>query len=55
MIIRRMDDLGRIVIPKELRKEIGLNTYKDFEGKEFEIKLNDNKNGFEIIMIESEE
>lgn len=32
-IIRRMDDLGRIVIPKELRKQVfklNINDYKDY-------------------------
>ena len=33
-IIRRIDDLGRIVIPKEIRKKIKLN-----EGEQVEIKL----------------
>lgn len=31
-IVRRIDDLGRIVIPKEMRKELGYN-----EGDSFEI------------------
>lgn len=29
--IRRMDDLGRVVIPKEVRKELNLRKYDNFE------------------------
>lgn len=35
---KRIDELGRIVIPKEWRKEIGLEN-----GKEAEVELQDNK------------
>lgn len=38
MIKRRIDDLGRISIPSDLRKQIGLGN-----GIEAEIKLDDNK------------
>ena len=31
-IIRRIDDLGRFIIPKEVRKQVGIN-----EGDAFEI------------------
>ena len=37
-IIRRIDDLGRIVIPKEIRRNIGLR-----EGDAMEIFLEDNR------------
>lgn len=33
-LIRRIDDLGRIVIPKQLRRELKIN-----EGDSFEIKI----------------
>ena len=36
-IVRRIDDLGRIVIPKEIRRNIGLR-----EGEAMEIFLDDN-------------
>lgn len=36
-IVRRIDDLGRIVIPKEIRRNIGLR-----EGDPMEIFLEDN-------------
>ena len=29
--IKRIDDLGRIVIPKEIRREIGAEEYQQFE------------------------
>ena len=35
-IIRRIDDLGRIVIPKEIRKQLKIN-----EGEKIEIYIND--------------
>lgn len=37
-IVRRIDDLGRIVIPKEIRRNIGLR-----EGDAMEIFLEDNR------------
>lgn len=36
-IVRRVDDLGRIVIPKEIRRNLGLR-----EGEAMEIFLEDN-------------
>lgn len=36
-IVRRIDDLGRIVIPKEIRRNLGLR-----EGEAMEIFLEDN-------------
>ncbi|PEJ56560.1 AbrB family transcriptional regulator [Bacillus sp. AFS017336] len=30
-IVRRLDDLGRIVLPKELRNMLNLNKYEPFE------------------------
>ena len=41
-IIRRVDDLGRIVIPKEIRRSMGIK-----EGEAMEIFLEDNKVCFE--------
>ena len=37
-IIRRIDDLGRIVIPKEIRKQLRIR-----DGDDLEIYINDNK------------
>ena len=37
-VVRRIDDLGRIVIPKEIRKNMGLR-----EGETLEIYVDDNK------------
>lgn len=34
MIIRRMDDLGRVTIPKDIRKELNVQS-----GAEFEIEI----------------
>ena len=30
-IIRKIDDLGRIVLPKELRRHLNINTGDDFQ------------------------
>ena len=50
--IRTMDDLGRIVIPKTVRKDLNfpiINDYETFgEGCKFKIYVVDNKN----IMLE---
>ena len=46
-IIRRMDDLGRIVIPKALRDQLKVE-----EGQPFEISLT--KNGFELEVYKPE-
>ena len=46
-IIRRIDDLGRIVIPKELRRKLEVQ-----EGQPFEIYLTDN--GFMLDMYKPE-
>lgn len=46
-IIRRIDDLGRIVIPKALRDQIGVE-----EGQPFEISLT--KNGFKLEVYKPE-
>ena len=37
-VVRRIDELGRIVIPKEIRKNLGLR-----EGESLEIYVDDNK------------
>lgn len=42
-IVRRIDDLGRIVIPKEIRRNMGLN-----DGDALEILTN--HNGKEIVI-----
>lgn len=39
-IVRRMDDLGRIVIPKEIRRKIGVK-----EGDPFEIYITEDHDG----------
>ena len=39
-IVRTVDELGRLVIPKELRRLLGLKEGKD----SFEIFIDDNKN-----------
>lgn len=44
MITKRMDDLGRIVIPKEFRQQLGIE-----EGESLEISIQDNR-----IVIERE-
>ena len=38
-IIRRMDDLGRVLIPKEIRENLGIE-----EGTPMEIMVNDEGN-----------
>lgn len=40
-IVRRIDDLGRIVIPKEIRKRIGVK-----EGDPFEIFISKDRSSF---------
>ena len=42
-IIRRIDDLGRIVIPKEIRRTLNIK-----EGDPFELSLDGNKVVFEL-------
>ncbi len=44
MITKKMDDLGRIVIPKEFRQQLGIE-----EGESLEISIQDNR-----IVIERE-
>lgn len=44
-IIRRIDDLGRIVIPKEIRKKFNIH-----EGDPLEISLDENKICFELYI-----
>lgn len=44
-IIRRIDDLGRIVIPKEIRRKFNIN-----EGDPLEISLENNKVCFELYI-----
>lgn len=39
-VVRHMDDLGRIVIPKEIRRKIGVS-----EGDAFEIYINEDRDG----------
>lgn len=38
-IVRRIDDLGRIVVPKELRKQLGIK-----EGEPIELFIDEDKN-----------
>ena len=49
-IVRRIDDLGRIVIPKEIRRNIGLR-----EGDAMEIFLEDNRICLEKYGISEED
>ena len=49
-IVRRIDDLGRIVIPKEIRRNIGLR-----EGDAMEIFLEDNRICLEKYSISDED
>ena len=49
-IVRRIDDLGRIVIPKEIRRDIGLR-----EGDAMEIFLEDNRICLEKYGISEED
>ena len=44
-IIRRVDDLGRVVIPKEIRRNLGI-----IEGDPLEISLDGNKISFELYV-----
>ena len=48
-IIRRIDDLGRIAIPKEIRQEMAIK-----EGDPLEISLEDNKVCFEKYITSHE-
>lgn len=47
-IIRRMDDLGRIVIPREVRRTIGAK-----EGDPFEILIDEENNSLVIMPYQS--
>ena len=47
-IVRRMDDLGRIVIPKEVRRTIGAK-----EGDPFEILIDEENNSLVIMPYQS--
>ena len=44
-IIRRIDDLGRIVIPKEIRRKLNIK-----EGDPLELSLDENKVIFELYI-----
>lgn len=39
VITRVMDDLGRIVIPKDIRKELGIDTLDLEKGVRFKIEI----------------
>lgn len=47
-IVRRMDDLGRIVIPREVRRTIGAK-----EGDPFEILVDEENNSLVIMPYQS--
>ena len=47
-IVRRMDDLGRIVFPKELRKQMGLK-----ENDPFELGIAETEDGQKYLDIHS--
>lgn len=49
-IVRRLDDLGRIVIPKEIRRSINVN-----EGDAMEIYVDDAHNGIFLCKYQCEE
>lgn len=45
-IVRRIDDLGRIVIPKEIRRQVGIR-----EGDPLEINLDKTADGHPIVCL----
>ena len=45
-IVRRVDDLGRIVIPKEIRRSLGVR-----EGEPLEIYLDKTSNGHPMVCL----
>lgn len=47
-IIRRVDDLGRIVIPREVRKRLGIT-----EGTPMELFITEDKDGITFIKYDS--
>ena len=44
-IVRRMDDLGRVVIPKEIRRKVGLK-----DGDPVEIALQEDDYGLHVML-----
>lgn len=44
-IVRRMDDLGRVVIPKEIRRKVGLK-----DGDPVEIALHEDDYGLHVML-----
>ena len=48
-IIRRLDDLGRIVIPQEIRRTMGIS-----EGSPLEIFFDEESNGITFVPYHSE-
>lgn len=48
-IVRRVDDLGRIVIPKEIRRSLGIR-----EGSPLEMYVDSEANGLILIPYHSE-
>ena len=49
-IVRRIDDLGRIVIPKEIRRSLGV-----CEGDTMEIFIDHENNGIVLCQYQSDE
>lgn len=49
-IIRRIDDLGRIVLPKEIRRSLNVN-----EGDAMEIYVDESHNGIFLCKYQCEE
>ena len=43
-IVRRVDDLGRVVIPREIRKQLGI-----YEGEALEIYLDKTAGGLPVV------
>lgn len=48
-IVRRIDDLGRVVIPKEIRRSIGIS-----EGDPLELYVDTESNGIVFVPYHSE-
>ena len=48
-IVRRIDDLGRVVIPKEIRRSMGIS-----EGDPLEMYIDTKSNGLTLVPYRSE-
>ena len=45
-IVRRVDELGRVVIPREIRRKVGLK-----DGDPVEIALHEGDRGLEFVLV----